>query len=248
MQLTVLGASGTYPTPSSPASGYLLGEGGHHLWVDAGSGTFAALQRRVSIDDLSGVFLSHEHADHCADAIGLFYAVRYGELERPRIPVFCPAAVAAALGRFVGAADEPFADVAEFTDPTVTEGIRLGPLCLSFAPTNHPVPTLALRAESGGRSFVYTADTGPSDDVVGLAEGANVLLAEATYQGTSEDKPWPHHLTAAEAGQIARQAGVERLILTHIWPEFDPQRSLWEAGEQFDGEVVLASPEASFDI
>lgn len=248
MRVTVLGTSATYPSSASPASGYLLRHDGVSLWIDAGSGTFAALQGHVSPSSLTALFMSHQHADHCTDAIGLFYALRHGSVNRDVIPVYCPQAVTDTLGRFVDAADGAFTDVATFEDPTNGSPVRLDGVGLTFAETNHPVPTLALRAEAGDAVFVYTADTGPSDRLVDFAAGADLLLAEATYQGASGDKPWPHHLTAGEAGTLAKQAGVGTLVLTHIWPEFDPDQSLWEAGEEFDGDVFLAVPETTFDI
>ena len=72
------------------------------------------------------------------------------------------------------------------------------------------------------------------------ARSANTLLAEASFQGT--EKPAPHHLTAAEAGEIAQQAGVERLILTHLMPTLDPQQSIAEAAAEFHGDVMVAAP------
>lgn len=248
MRVTVLGVSATYPSPTSPASGYLLRQDGDSLWVDAGSGTFSALQRHVDIVDLTAVFLSHEHPDHCADAIGLLYALRHGAVDRAAIPVYCPESVTSALGRFVGSGTAKFADVASFVDPRTVETVAVGKMALTFVEVNHPVPTLALRAEHDSSSFAYTADTGPSDQLVDFVAGADVLLAEATYQGSSADKPWEHHLTATDAGRLATQAGVGRLVLTHIWPEFDPERSLWEAGSVFDGDVTLAVPGSTIDI
>lgn len=248
MRVTVLGVSATYPSAASPASGYLLQQGTDSLWIDAGSGTFSALQQHVTLTELSAVFLSHEHPDHCSDAIGLFYALRHGNVDRPAVPVFCPESVTAALGRFVGDSSRRFADVATFTDPCGTDDVNVGDIRLTFAEANHPVPTLALRAESGGSTFGYTADTGPSDSLIEFCSGVDVLLAEATYQGTTEEKPWEHHLTATEAGWLAKQAGAGRLVLTHIWPEFDPERSLWEAGSVFDGDVALAVPGSTIDI
>ncbi len=239
MQLTVLGASATYPSPESPASGYLVATD-KTIWIDAGSGTFAALQRRVPLDQIDAVFLSHRHPDHCSDIFGLLYALRHGVVHRSPIPIYAPRSVRNALERFLDRGEHPFADIAVFIDVEPSDTIELGATHLSFAEAAHPVPTLAIGVEHEGRSLVYTADTGVSEPVTRLAAGADLLLAEATYQGAAGDKPWPHHLTAAEAGTLARRADVERLVLTHIWPELDPERSLWEAGAEFDGAIGVA--------
>lgn len=84
----------------------------------------------------------------------------------------------------------------------------------------HPVPAYALRVEAGGRTLVYTGDTGPHEPLVDFASGADLFLAEASFvQG--EPHPPDLHLTGVEAGDYARRAGVGRLLVTHIpaWTE-----------------------------
>src|SRR5439155_1425948 len=68
-----------------------------------------------------------------------------------------------------------------------------------------------------GHVLAYSADTAPNEELVNLAHGADVLLAEATW---IEVPSWgdPIHMTASEAGQVARQAGAGRLVITHVWP------------------------------
>jgi len=87
---------------------------------------------------------------------------------------------------------------------------------------------------------VYTADTGPEWTVGAFGDGADLVLSEATYQ--EGDKGWPRHLTAAEAGRAAREAGAKRLMLTHLWPELDPVVSVAEGSEAFGEPVTLAAP------
>lgn len=70
LTLTVLGAGAPYAQPDRSCSGYLLRAGHHSLWVDAGPGTLAALQRFVTLESLSAVWLSHLHAGHAADLLG----------------------------------------------------------------------------------------------------------------------------------------------------------------------------------
>jgi ribonuclease BN (tRNA processing enzyme) len=78
-----------------------------------------------------------------------------------------------------------------------------------------------------------------------LAKDVDLFLCEATYQGKSGIHPYPYHLTAGEAGSIARQAGARRLMLTHIPPSLDPARSVIEAEATFDRPVALAVPGAA---
>ncbi|MGH3667184.1 MAG: MBL fold metallo-hydrolase, partial [Acidimicrobiia bacterium] len=73
------------------------------------------------------------------------------------------------------------------------------------------------------------------------------MLCEAAYQERG-DGDYPHHLTATEAGQIAREVGARNLALTHIPPYLDVSRSIDEAESAFDRPVSLAMPGVSFDV
>lgn len=242
MQLTVLGSNGTYGTPGRPASGYLIEHEGTHLWMDAGSGTFAALQDRIDPREVDGIVLSHAHSDHCLDIFGFYYATRFGRDPRTAVPTFVPEGLEARLAAFLGGSDRDFSDVLDFRVMRAGSTASLGPLGLRFGLSDHPVPTLCVRIEAGSRSLTYSADTGTGGGLVDLAVGTDLLLCEATYQGPGTEKTWPHHLTAEEAGSLARTAGVHRLMITHIWPMLDPSRSVAEAEDTFGRPVSLAVP------
>jgi ribonuclease BN (tRNA processing enzyme) len=97
-----------------------------------------------------------------------------------------------------------------------------------------------VRAEAEGRVFVYTADTGPSDDVAALARGADLLMAEATFQEAVNPAP-DVHMTAADAGALAAAAGAGRLVLTHIPPGLDKDVSARQAAGAYAGGVFVAA-------
>jgi ribonuclease BN (tRNA processing enzyme) len=104
---------------------------------------------------------------------------------------------------------------------------------------NHDPTTIGLRVRSGDRCLAYSADTGPSQDIVSLAREADVFLCEATSPAT--DPRAPNHLTAEDAGQYARAAEARSLLLTHLWPTFHPSQAAAEAAESFGGEIAVAS-------
>lgn len=243
MRLTVLGSNGTYPTPGRPASGYLVEQRETRVWVDAGPGTFAALQEFMPFREVDAIVISHIHPDHCVDVLAFYHATYYGNPRRTGVPVLAPDGVAEKLGALMGA-DSAHGLWEGLSFRAVSEGdeVKVGELSLRFALTDHPVPTVAVRAESDGKALVYSSDTGPEGGVAALAEGADLFVCEATYQGATADKPWPHHLTAREAGQLGRTAGVRRLMITHLWPTLDPGRSVAEAEEVFEQSVGLAVP------
>ena len=91
VRLTVLGTGGGWARPNGAASGYLLQEDGFNLWVDAGTGTMANLQRHVGLLDVHAVVVSHQHFDHFLDLYPYFLARQYAPGEHPpAIPFFAP--------------------------------------------------------------------------------------------------------------------------------------------------------------
>ncbi len=244
MQMTVLGSSGTYPAAGRPASGYLVEQGGATIWMDAGPGTFAALCARAEPGELDAVIVSHRHPDHCSDLFALFHYLAYGPGGRVPVTVFVPEGAADHLAGFVGseAGDGAFRRLFDFRTVGDGDDAALGELTLRFASTAHSVPTVGVRMDAGGRSLAYSADTGPGGGVPGLAASADVFLCEATYREPRSQYSYAHHLTAAEAGATARDAGAARLILTHLPPALDAAESADEAAATYGGPVEVAGP------
>ncbi len=251
MKLTVLGCSGSVPGPDSPASGYLIEADGYQLVLDLGHGAFGALQRYVKPADVDAIVISHLHADHCIDLTALVVALRYGGDgyrvgPDGRIPIV---GVPGTRDR-IEAAYDPLArklslhEIFTFATPTPSE---LGPFRMSYVPVCHPTPTNAVKIEYGERSLVYSADTGPCRDLIELADGADVLLCEASV-GPDEEQVPDLHLTGRQAGEHAAQAGVDRLIITHVPPWNSVQVAADDAADAFDGIVEIARPGGEYWI
>ncbi len=248
--LTVLGSSGSYPSGSNAASGYLVRSRTTTVVLDLGSGALVKLLGEVGAEAVDAVVISHVHADHCSDLFS-FYMARARSVAVPTpLPVFVPAGAAEHFIRFARAedADHPFQWLMDFRAVSGGDEALVGEVALAFATTNHPVPTIATRVASGGVSLVYTADTGPSDEVAALAGGADALLCEAAMIGERDHDTYPFHLTAEEAGRLAAQAEVGHLIVTHIPPSLTPEPSIQAAREAYPGRVSLAVPGAEWTI
>ncbi|PSP86025.1 ribonuclease Z [Halobacteriales archaeon QS_6_64_34] len=94
-----------------------------------------------------------------------------------------------------------------------------------------------------GRTFVYTGDTVPTDSVVAASEGADLLVHDATFGEDRADRAEATaHSTAREAAEVARDAGVGTLALTHISTRYAGQADKLgaQARDVFDGEVIVA--------
>ncbi len=243
----MVGCSGSFPGPDSSASCYLLQadhEGGtYSLVIDLGNGALGALQRYVDLTAVDAVALSHLHVDHCVD-LASYQVVRayHPEGVLPKLLVHGPQGAARRLAAVSGAYDEKGVDeLFDFVDWVPGEAVQLGPFEVTPARVAHPVETYALRIVEGERVLVYSGDTGPSTALVEVARGADLMLCEASFVEGGANPP-DLHLTGREAGEHAKRAGVERLLLTHVPPWHDPQQVLAEAKPEFDGPVDLARP------
>jgi len=244
---SILPVSGSYPAAGRPGSGFLVEHRDTRVWLDAGPGTFNALATLGDPLDLTAVVISHIHADHSTDLFALYHYLTYGPRRRRGLPLYAPREAIDHLAAFVGRSEE-FDQT--FTAITVGSGdsAAVGDLELSFAPTAHSVPTVATRLEADGKSICYSADTGPGGGFGDLAGGCSLALIEATYQGDGSEDPYPYHLTATDAGTVARQAEADRLVLTHLLAHHDPSRSCEEAETTFGRTVQWAVPGLEFRI
>ena len=246
MRLTVVGCSGSAPGPASPASCYLVEHDEFVLVLDLGNGSFGALQSHVDPGDVDAVYLSHLHADHCLDAAPFIVWHRYsGRSDGRTVPLFAPVGADRRLANAYDPESGPIDDVFDVT-PIGPGSWTVGPFEVTTARTAHPVECYAVRLTAGGRSLVYTGDTGPSDAVVELARGADVLLAEAAYP-EAPDLPPGLHLTGRQAGEHAAAAGVGRLVVTHVPSWVDAEAQLAAARAVFPASE-LARPGAVHDI
>jgi ribonuclease BN (tRNA processing enzyme) len=222
--VTVLGSSGTYGTSDRAASGYLLELGDGRVWLDAGSGTWRNLLRRIRFEDIDGVVLTHRHPDHTTDVFQAFHARQYGVAQAlAPIPLWAPQETLDALVGFAPKLGDSFDLRAVKTGDVVDfDGARF-----VFFAMVHSEDTLGVRVEKDGGVFAYSSDSGPTSDFSELARDADLFLCEATFQ--EGDKPWEGHMSAAQAGRIAAEMGVKHLVLTHLPAGKDLDASLAQA-------------------
>lgn len=250
-RLTVIGCSGSYPGPEAAASSYLL-EAEHEdrtvrILLDLGNGALGELHHYVDPLTIDAVFLSHLHADHCLDMCGYYVMRKYHPTgAQPRIPVWGPGDTA---GRLARAYDLPLDPgmTEEFDFRPHGEAVTVGPFVVESRPVVHPVDAFALKVTVGGRSLVYSGDTGACPELTELATGADLLLCEASFRD-GVDNPPDLHMTGSECGTTATEAGVGRLVLTHIPPWHDRQDALTEARTTWDGPLDLAAAGMVIDL
>lgn len=266
MRLTIVGCAGSFAGPLSPASSYLVQapDAAGRIWsivLDLGSGAFGALQREVDPIGVDGVLCSHMHPDHVADLTGLNVYRTYhpdivsGIVPRRPVAVWGPPGTGERLAQFEGTA-EPGADIGTLAVREVEPGaiVDIGPFRATAFAALHPVPALSWRISGPGTvpgttvTLTYTGDTDRCAGVVEAAEQADILLAEASFVDGRDDALVGMHLTGTKAGALAREAGVRRLLLTHIPAWNDQGEAAREAGAVYSGPIDTVTQGQVFEL
>ncbi len=243
MEITVVGSGTVVPNLARRQSCVVVEEGGETVVLDLGNGAVRGMLR-AGFDPfgVDRVFFTHFHPDHTVDVVPLLFTIKYGAEEKRAEPLFLYGpepfegffgSIADVWGQWL---IDDYLKVSELPHDCPSP-LDLSALRVLWAPAKHNPESIAYRLESGSGAFVYSGDTEYSESVVGLARGAHTLLVECSFP---DDNPVPGHLTPSGVARIAREAGVGRVVLTHIYQPTDALDLEQEVGKGFDGEVVVA--------
>lgn len=213
MKLILLGTSGYHPTEDRHTACIMLPEVG--VVLDAGTAMFRV--REYLITNTLDIFLSHAHLDHI---VGLTYllGILYGK-NIDRITVHGAAEKLEGVREHLFSEAlfpvEPFFDFRVLdSDVKLPSGGRL-----SLFPLTHPGGSLGFRLDWQDRSMAYVTDTTVSADYVEKLRGVDLLVHECYFpDGYEERAAATGHSCVTPVAELARSAGVGRLILVHINP------------------------------
>lgn len=236
MKVRVLGRWGAYPKAGEATAGYLVEVGNHKLLLDCGSGVLSALQKFIALNEVTTVFLSHQHHDHMADLGCLQYACLIDsdlKLRDKSLRLLLAEEVEEAWSVPTMKGTQPIG-VNESETVSFEDGTKL-----SFFKTNHDAYCLGVRIEAEGKVLVYTADSRYEESLIPHLKDADLLITEASFYA-SFDAGQYGHMNSHEAGKLASAAGVKTLLLSHL-PHFGEIQTLKEeAAAMFTGEILLA--------
>jgi ribonuclease BN (tRNA processing enzyme) len=236
----MLGSGGWMPTLRRATSCLLLTSSDGALMLDAGTGVAALCQKPDLLGDTGtlAIALTHFHLDHIA---GLTYLPAIAD--RVEITVWAPGQLltgadsGAILGSLIGA---PFLSVG-IADFAHVEELRAGEHRLGSFGVEvrvqplHPGGSVAFRV---GDALAYCTDTAPDPDSASFIRGATALVHEAW----TTEVPTHEHSSAASAARTAADAGVRRLVLSHIHPLAGDPAALLGAARP-----VFAATEVGYD-
>ncbi len=246
MKITILGSGTCVPSLSRSSCSVLIQIDSTMLLFDSGPGTMRRLlEAGVAINDISYLFYSHLHPDHSGEFVPFLFATKYPESYSRREPFTIVAAkgfsgfydrLKLAYGQWIELA-QGLMKIAEL-DNTGRDHLSCGLFDVDSLPMNHTDKSLAFRiTAANGSSVVYSGDTDVCENLVTLAREADVLICESALP---DEMKVTGHLTPSLAGQIATEAGVKKLVLTHFYPECDTVDVSEQCRRTYQGPLVMA--------
>ncbi len=214
MKIHFLGTNGWFDTKETGSTMCTLLETKEaYIVFDVGFGVHK-LDKYIKDDRPIYVFISHFHLDHVCG----FHVMPKFKFKQKMTMVYQddPSSIAA----FKNLTSHPFcASVKQYSFPVETMKVKSGghtkPIEFECLPLQHTDPCLGYRVYVEGKVIVYCSDTAPCENSIRLAQGADVLLHEASLSVGKTDAKWGHS-NPVEAAGIAKKAGVKKLVLTHF--------------------------------
>jgi ribonuclease BN (tRNA processing enzyme) len=255
MEICFLGTGAPWPDPLRGSSAILVEVGSARILLDCGRACVQQMARlRIDPSSITHCFLTHGHYDHVADyALLVLTSWRFGR--HHTLQVYGPPGTRAmsdalfheaykidiAARKSLKKSDaEPDINirVSELRDGSIVEGEGWRVRAVEVA--HWPIPlSLGFLIEGVGKRIFFSGDTSPCDAVREAAAGVDLLIHEGMYFPSDSDH-YRSHSHPEHVGEVARQAGVKRLILTHLQPDALEERLLNDAAKRFTGPLMMA--------
>lgn len=236
MILKVLGTVSPHCYKDKNCPGYLVTTNDTKILLDCGNGITRNLKYPEDLDNLI-IIISHLHRDHYSDIFSIAYdSYVYHNLNLlpNKIKVYIPKQTTSDelydYQLLTNLGKEHYLEIITYTQE---DTIITNESFISFSPNPHSIPSYSIKIQNNNQTLVYSGDTGYIGNTLEkFAAGANLLICESTFL-KSQQKKQDYHLYAHEAATIAKKANVEKLLLTHFWPEIPKEKYLLEALEIF---------------
>ena len=238
MKLKVLGTQSPYCTLGHNCPGFLISDDENCIMLDCGSGTHRSLEIPKDLKNFH-VFLTHLHEDHYNDIGILQYASfcnhNLNRIVNP-IHIYLPSSPVDKYQKIINEENS----FATYHVISASKIFHIGNMNITFMKTKHPIETYAIKISNREKTIVYTSDLSFSskNEIVEFSKDADLLICESSLLTSCGFPEINSHLTAKQAGTIAKEANVKLLILTHFWPDESPHNFVIEAKTVFDNSIA----------
>jgi ribonuclease BN (tRNA processing enzyme) len=248
MRLQILGHWCTAPFDAAGAApSYLVSDNHTACLLDCGAGTLPLLQSMNVIPELDAIVISHMHHDHILDLVPLANML-LRQSHCGIIKLFVPSEggqrILQELADLLFRGENRFAQAFDIIGYGAKDEVTIGDLRFTFCETVHPLTCYAPRITNGKHTIVYSADSEYFPEFQHFVQGADIFLCEATYLHAH-----PGHMTGEQAGRIAVEANVGRLVLTHLGYDREiNEQNRQQAKKVYPGIVDLAATGAEYRV
>lgn len=246
MKLTILGSGTSVPHPDRASPSHWLETTKGSLLLDiSADAAHRMAQERLDWPNLDAIWISHFHLDHMGGLVPFLFGSKWAPQTQSRtkpLRIFGPNGLrrifeAMNASNNYKLLEQAFAiDIVE-VGPGIDFEILPGVTANTFS-TPHTDESLALRLkDEDSKRFGYTSDTGFSEDLIPFAKDVDLLLMECSFR---RNKPVQKHLELVDAMRLARECAPKKLVLTHLYPEWDEVDLVAEARSLWPGETIEA--------
>lgn len=246
MLLTVLGSGTSVPHPRRSSSAHWLETAGGSILLDASAPVVHRMaEEGLDWVGLDAIWISHFHLDHVGGLAPLLFGTKHApqtQNRRKPLTIFGPHGLAKLFQIFDEANNykltkQPFPlqiqEVAAGEQFEILQGVQAE----TFS-TPHTPESLALKVvDAAGVRVVYTSDTGYTDELATFGQAADLFLMECSFP---HSKPVETHLELKDAMRLAELSGTHRVLLGHLYPEWDEIDLEAEAKKLWPGETLEA--------
>ena len=250
MKLIILGNQAAFPKTARHHVSFIVSGKETNILVEMGPGTCSRFQEFIPLPKVTAVLISHAHTDHLLGLFVFAYGVyMYNFLKRGKYrPLIYLPLHGIKIVKSIAKILDVEKYIAALSLTPVKDVFEIGEFIIKTHATNHFIPTIAFRIENReGKSITYTSDTGYSETLIPFARRTDTLLAEATLR-ESDENPQLKHLSGRLAGLLAKKSEAKRLLLTHLWYEYNEAKILNEAKNVFEGPAEIAQEKKIYSI